>query len=250
MRRRDFVLTGTALGGWAAMGLPRPAWAASAAQTAVEAAKQFSGTEISIVWEAGLQALDPNTFSGPKWKELTGISVKVIEVGTADMFTKILQEHRAGTGAYDALNVIPSWMPDLAQAGASANQATNPVAGPNGLQNYPVLATAMRNPSTAIETVTGALASAPNTTYRLDLYWGDACGSDGRGHAMFPMMKTYVTTGALGSVLFTATVPVPFASLPAGGISGTVTDPDGSTSEIGNCVAESMSDRIFMDGFE
>ena len=34
------------------------------------------------------------------------------------MFTKILQEHRAGTGAYDALNVIPSWMPDLVKAGA------------------------------------------------------------------------------------------------------------------------------------
>ena len=26
----------------------------------------------------------------------------------AEMFTKILQEHRAGTGSYDALNVIPS----------------------------------------------------------------------------------------------------------------------------------------------
>ena len=99
MRRRDFVLTGTALTGWAAMGLPRPAWAASAAQTAVDAAKEFSGEEISIVWEAGLQALDPLNFSGPKWKELTGISVKVIEVPTAEMFTKILQEHRAGSGA-------------------------------------------------------------------------------------------------------------------------------------------------------
>src|SRR3546814_14182387 len=29
-----------------------------------------------------------------------------------------MQEYRAGTGAYDALNVIPSWMPDLAMAGA------------------------------------------------------------------------------------------------------------------------------------
>ncbi len=37
---------------------------------------------------------------------------------TAEMFTKIMQEYRAGTGAYDALNVIPAWMPDLAQAGA------------------------------------------------------------------------------------------------------------------------------------
>ncbi|MFK7856546.1 MAG: ABC transporter substrate-binding protein [Granulosicoccus sp.] len=90
----------------------------TAAERAVEAAQQYSGTEITIVWEAGLQSLDPLNFSGPKWKELTGIDVKVIEVSTADMFTKILQEHRAGTGAYDALNVIPSWLPDLAIAGA------------------------------------------------------------------------------------------------------------------------------------
>ena len=95
-----------------------PAQAQSAAERAVEAAKQFSGAEISIVWEAGLQSLDPLNFSGPKWEELTGIKVKVIEVPTAEMFTKILQEHRAGTGAYDALNVIPSWMPDLVKAGA------------------------------------------------------------------------------------------------------------------------------------
>jgi multiple sugar transport system substrate-binding protein len=90
----------------------------SAAERAVEAAKQYSGEEITIVWEAGLQALDPLNFSGPRWEELTGISVNVIEVPVAEMFTKILQEHRAGTGAYDALNVIPSWMPDLARAGA------------------------------------------------------------------------------------------------------------------------------------
>lgn len=94
------------------------AWAQSAAERAVEAAKQYAGAEISIVWEAGLQSLDPLNFSGPKWEELTGIEVKVIEVPTAEMFTKILQEHRAGTGAYDALNVIPSWMPDLVKAGA------------------------------------------------------------------------------------------------------------------------------------
>lgn len=118
IRRRDFVLAGTALGGWAAMGMPRPAFAASAAQAAVDAAKEYAGTEITITWEAGLQSLDPLNFSGPKWKELTGISVKVIELPVAEMFTKTLQEHRAGSGAYDALNVIPSWMPDLVRAGA------------------------------------------------------------------------------------------------------------------------------------
>jgi multiple sugar transport system substrate-binding protein len=101
-----------------ALGASGAAKAESAADRAVEAAKQYAGTEITIVWEAGLQSLDPLNFSGPKWKELTGIDVKVIEVPTAEMFTKILQEHRAGTGAYDALNVVPSWMPDLARAGA------------------------------------------------------------------------------------------------------------------------------------
>ena len=93
--------------------------AQSAAQIAVDAAKKIcAGKTVTIVWEAGLQSLDPLNFSGPKWEQLTGCKIKVVEVPTAEMFTKIMQEYRAGTGAYDALNVIPAWMPDLAQAGA------------------------------------------------------------------------------------------------------------------------------------
>jgi multiple sugar transport system substrate-binding protein len=101
-----------------AVGFAGSAQAQSAAERAVAEAKQYSGTTITIVWEAGLQALDPLNFSGPKWKELTGIEVKVVEVATAEMFTKIMQDYRSGAGAYDALNVIPAWMPDLANAGA------------------------------------------------------------------------------------------------------------------------------------
>lgn len=93
--------------------------AQSAAQKAVEAAKKIcSGKTITIVWEAGLQSLDPKNFSGPLWEKETGCKINVIEVPTEEMFTKIMQEYRAGTGAYDALNVIPAWMPDLVQAGA------------------------------------------------------------------------------------------------------------------------------------
>jgi multiple sugar transport system substrate-binding protein len=116
IRRRDAIkgVIGAALLWAAAHG----AAAQSSADRAVEAAKKYSGQTITIVWEAGLQSLDPLNFSGPKWEQLTGIKVKVIEVPTAEMFTKILQEHRAGTGAYDALNVIPSWMADLVLAGA------------------------------------------------------------------------------------------------------------------------------------
>ncbi len=99
---------------------PSLAWAQAknAADVAVEAAKKYAGTEISIVWEAGLQSLDPLNYSGPKFEQLTGIKVKVVEVPTDQMFTKIMQDFRSGAGAYDALNVIPSWMPDLVRAGA------------------------------------------------------------------------------------------------------------------------------------
>ena len=34
------------------------------------------------------------------------------------MFPKMLQEHRAGTGAYDVLSVVPAWMGDMVRAGA------------------------------------------------------------------------------------------------------------------------------------
>jgi multiple sugar transport system substrate-binding protein len=92
--------------------------AQSAAQRAVEAAKRFSGTTITITSEAGLQSLDLLNFSGPMWEKLTGIKIKVVEIPVNEMFTKTMQEYRARTAAYDALNVIPSWMPDLVQAGA------------------------------------------------------------------------------------------------------------------------------------
>src|SRR6478672_541294 len=94
------------------------AHAESAAERAVKEAQKYRGQTITIVWEAGLQALDPLNFSGPKWEKLTGVDVKVVEVATAEMFTKIMQDYKSGAAAYDALNVIPSWMPDLVNAGA------------------------------------------------------------------------------------------------------------------------------------
>ena len=120
-RRRLGLINGSlvALAAVAALAWTGTAAAQSAAQRAVDAAKKIcAGKTITIVWEAGLQSLDPNNFSGPKWEQVTGCKVKVVEVPTAEMFTKIMQEYRAGTGAYDALNVIPAWMPDLVQAGA------------------------------------------------------------------------------------------------------------------------------------
>ena len=94
------------------------AWAESAAQKAVDAAKQYAGTTLNVFYEAGLQPLDPKNFTGPMWEELTGIKVNVIEAPLDQIFTKTMQAHLAGSGAYDVLNVVPNQMPDLALAGA------------------------------------------------------------------------------------------------------------------------------------
>ena len=103
------------------LALAGSALAETPAERAVREAQKYKGQTITIVWEAGLQSLDPLNFSAPKWKELTGMDVKVVEVATAEMFTKIMQDYRSGAGGYDALNVIPAWMPDLVQAGALEN---------------------------------------------------------------------------------------------------------------------------------
>ena len=50
---------------------------------AVEAAKQFSGVNLNMTYEAGLQALDPRNFSGPLWEQLTGIKSTVVELPVA-----------------------------------------------------------------------------------------------------------------------------------------------------------------------
>ncbi|MBX2838002.1 MAG: extracellular solute-binding protein [Gammaproteobacteria bacterium] len=94
------------------------AFAQSAAERAVEAAKQYAGVTLNVFYEAGLQPLDPKNFTGPMWEELTGIKINVIESPIDQMFTKTMQAHRAGSGAYDVLNVLPNQMPDLAIAGA------------------------------------------------------------------------------------------------------------------------------------
>ncbi|MEQ1882832.1 MAG: extracellular solute-binding protein [Burkholderiales bacterium] len=94
------------------------AQAQSAAQKAVDAAQKYAGVTLTIEYQAGLQAQDPLNFSGPLWEKLTGIKIKVVEVPLAEVFSKIMLDYRSGTGSFDVVDVVPAWMPDLAQAGA------------------------------------------------------------------------------------------------------------------------------------
>lgn len=83
------------------------------AEAAVEAAKQFSGTELTIVWEDGLQAQDPTVFSGPMWEELTGIKINVVGKPFTELYSSQVAEAIGGTGAYDVLTFPPAWTADF-----------------------------------------------------------------------------------------------------------------------------------------
>ena len=90
---------------------------ADAASRAIEEAKKYAGTTIQVTYEAGLQALGGLQYNQPKFMELTGVDANTVELPLDELFTKPMIEHRAGTGAYDVLNLSPAWIPDMAEAG-------------------------------------------------------------------------------------------------------------------------------------
>jgi hypothetical protein len=132
---------------------------------------------------------------------------------------------------------------DLGTEGPTANQPGVSNTGPNNRLNHPVLATAVRDTDFGVLTVTGTLAAKPSTTYRFDVYYGQPCSTSpsGRGFAAYPISHTTLKTNALGAASYTIALPTDLIELLAGGISATVTDPAGNTSEIGNCVQESIT---------
>lgn len=89
----------------------------NSADAAVEAAKQFSGTTLNVVWETALQLEDPKNFSGPKWEELTGIKINPIDKQFPELYPSQVAEHVGQTGAYDVLSVVPAWMADFVGQG-------------------------------------------------------------------------------------------------------------------------------------
>lgn len=89
----------------------------NSADAAVEAAKQFAGITLNVVWEDGLQLQDPTLFFGPKWEELTGIKINAIGKPFPELFPSQVAEHLGETGAYDVLSVVPAWFGDFVAQG-------------------------------------------------------------------------------------------------------------------------------------
>ena len=115
------------------------------------------------------------------------------------------------------------------QGGLTKNDLGDGDTGPNGLQNFPLITTAV--PSGATTAITGRLNSAANTTYTIDFYSNAACVGrpqdlrEGRTY----LGATQVTTDASGNADIDAVVPVAIAA--GESVTATATDPDGNTSE-------------------
>src|SRR5579883_3310895 len=86
------VLDNSPLGKAQAAALKASTTGTSPTRVAVDAAKAFKGVTLHHTYEAGLQALDPKLYSGPVWKQLTGIDVSVVELAHPDMYSKAIAE--------------------------------------------------------------------------------------------------------------------------------------------------------------
>jgi hypothetical protein len=117
---------------------------------------------------------------------------------------------------------------DLGLDGITLNDPGDADTGPNGLQNFPVLATAYGGLATAIS---GMLGSTPSTTFTLDFYANDPDkgGAGFYGQGQYYLGSATVTTDCSGNATFN--VASLETTTPGEWISATATDPTGNTSE-------------------
>lgn len=110
--------------------------------------------------------------------------------------------------------------------GVTPNDLGDADAGPNNLQNYPVLSVAEPGPSTH---VVGTLNSTANTGFTVDFYANSVADPTGYGEGERWLGAITVVTDGLGNAGFDASLSA--ASSSGETITATATDPDGNTSE-------------------
>jgi hypothetical protein len=120
---------------------------------------------------------------------------------------------------------------DLGSDGVTANHACGADKGPNNLQNFPVLTSAV---SDGISTrIQGTLDSHPDSTFSIQFFSNLACDPSGYGEGQTFLGETSVSTGSSCKASFNVTLA---AGLTGQVITATATDAAGSTSEFSACV--------------
>jgi len=117
--------------------------------------------------------------------------------------------------------------------GVTPNDPCDADAGPNGLQNFPVLTQASSDPF--VTNIVGSLNSLPNTAFRIQFFSNASCNPSGFGEGESFIGETFVTTNANCDASFNV-------FLLAGGLGGkfvtsTATNlSTGDTSEFSACL--------------
>ena len=116
-------------------------------------------------------------------------------------------------------------------AGVTANDNCDTDTGPNNLQNFPVLTSAMAGAVNT--TIQGTLNSAPSTTFRIEFFANASCDNSGNGEGQTFLGFTNATTDVSCNANFSFSVPN--ASVTGSIITATATDPNNNTSEFSAC---------------
>src|SRR5207302_5154416 len=92
---------------------------------------------------------------------------------------------------------------DLGADGVTPNDTKDPDTGPNSLQNFPAITSALVTGST--KTITGTLNSTAGQTFTIDFYQSPSCDTSGNGEGKTYLgsMTTAATDGTTGDVSFT-----------------------------------------------
>ncbi|HED65016.1 MAG TPA: hypothetical protein ENJ09_05610 [Planctomycetes bacterium] len=171
---------------------------------------------------------------------LTGITIGRGNRGVRLAGNSIHSNATSGSG-FLGIDLIGT---DLA-TGVTPNDPLDEDLGGNGLQNYPVIATAVSEMGgTRIQ---GALDSAPNQTYTLEFFASPTCDPTGFGQGSTPLGFATVTTDSGGHAAFDVLVGTSSAG---DFVSSTATlEPEGSTSEFSACVQTTGSTCATNIGF-
>ncbi|MGZ5472756.1 MAG: CSLREA domain-containing protein [Thermoanaerobaculia bacterium] len=216
------------------------------------AANQISGNGYAqIILERGFSTIQGNligteaTGNGPVPNGNMGIVVSDLAIGgllggTAAGAGNVVAFHpqdgvqvRVGT-----LTVLSNSIHDNGHLGinlkndsVTLNDLGDSDAGPNALQNFPVLSMAETGGHT---TITGTFNSAAGQTFRIELFDNPSCGPLGHGQGRTLVAAGDVTTDAGGNTAFAF---IPASPIPPGRIvTATATDPAGNTSEFSACL--------------
>jgi CSLREA domain-containing protein len=139
----------------------------------------------------------------------------------------------SGNAIYSNVNpgVVDRLGIDLGLDAVSPNDPQDSDAGPNDLQNFPILTAAIDGGLSTL--VSGSLNSMPATTFSVEFFASTGCDTSGFGEGEVFLGATDITTSGAGSGSFSS---VALPTVPVGRwLTATATDPNGNTSEFSQC---------------